>query len=94
MKTRIHNGSPIGLSIGKHPAFVLALVLLSASLAEAQGPTQSLGELQARIRIGENVQVIDVAGKKTEGKFDGISAASLRLIADGGRQEFLGNPDP
>jgi hypothetical protein len=89
MKTHIHNGFQIGFHFGKYPASVLALVILSASLAQAQALTQSFGELQTRVRRGERVQVIDITGKKTEGEFDGISGASLWLITNSTRQEFL-----
>lgn len=73
----------------EYPALGLVLVLFSANLAQAQAPTESFGDLQSRIGIGEKVQIIDIAGRKTEGRFEGVSGASLRLIADGARQEFL-----
>jgi hypothetical protein len=70
-------------------ALVLIPMLLPANLARAQSPARSVEELQTRLRIGEKVRVIDSIGKKTEGKFDGTSGSSLRLIVDDTRQEFL-----
>ena len=89
MTTHIHNGFRIGLYFRKYSATVLAMVLLSSSVAQAQAPTQSFGELQARVRRGEKVQVVDNTGKKAEGEFDGVSGTSLWLITNSTRQELL-----
>ena len=70
-------------------SLVLASVLSPVTFAHAQAPARSLEELQARLRTGDKIQVTDSMGKKTQGKFDGISGSSLRLIVDGTRQEFL-----
>jgi hypothetical protein len=67
---------------------VLISVLLPGKLARAQGPVPSLGELRTKLLIGEKVQVTDSLGKKFEGKFDGVSGGSLRLIVDDTLQEF------
>ena len=67
----------------------LTLVLLSATLARAQAPSRSFADLQARLQIGEKVEVIDITGKKFTGRFEAVSGASFRLLVDGMRQEFL-----
>ena len=66
----------------------IALILLNASLALAQDPAQSLSALQSRIKVGDNLRVIDLSGKTTQGRFDGISGTSLRLTVSGNYREF------
>jgi hypothetical protein len=65
-----------------------AFLLLSATLAYAQAPAQSLSELERRLDTGETIQIFDRNLEKMEGRFDGISGSSLRLIVRGALREI------
>ena len=66
----------------------LALVLLFANIALAQEPAHSLNALQPGIKLGDRLNVVDLSGKKTAGRFDGVSGFSLRLIVNGNQREL------
>jgi hypothetical protein len=68
--------------------FASCLLALMPALASAQQPAATLADLRTRLRIGESIQVVDRRGMSTEGAFDGLSNASLRLIVGGERREF------
>ena len=72
----------------RRTSFTIPSILLAANLALAQEPARSLGELPSKIRIGDNLRVIELNGKKTEGRFDGVSATSLRLVVNGDHREL------
>lgn len=55
-------------------------VILATSPADAQEQGQSLGEVQTRLRRGDRIRVVDHNGAVIEGRFEGISGSSLRLV--------------
>jgi hypothetical protein len=70
--------------------FVTAVmvVILATSPTYAEGQSQSLGELQNKLRIGDRIKVIDGNRTTVDGRFDGVSGSSLRLILKGVVVEF------
>ena len=68
--------------------WTIPLILLTANLALAQEPARSLGALQSKIKIGDDLRVIELNGKKTQGRFDGVSGTSLRLVVNGDHREL------
>jgi hypothetical protein len=50
---------------------------------------RSFQELQTYVRTRDTVYVTDKSGQETKGRIDVLSAASLRLILNGDRREFL-----
>lgn len=60
------------------PAVIV--VILATSPTHAQGQGQSLGELHKRLRIGDRITVVDGNRTTVDGRFDGVSGTSLRVI--------------
>jgi hypothetical protein len=67
---------------------LLLLLVLAPRLVFAQEPAHSLQELQSRVRIGDTIRIFDIAGKQTQGKFDGLAGSSLRIQVKGITREF------
>jgi hypothetical protein len=57
--------------------------------ARAQTVARSFQELQSHVQARDTVYVTDKSGQDTKGRIDVLSAASLRLILNGDRREFL-----
>jgi hypothetical protein len=55
-------------------------VILATAPANAQEQGQSAGEIQNTLRRGDRIRVIDSSGGIVDGRVDGISESSLRLI--------------
>ena len=56
--------------------------------APARGPARSFEELQARVKTGDTVYVIDASGLSTRGEIVAISDVSLTVTFHGTRREF------
>lgn len=70
--------------------FVTAVivVILATSPTYAQGQGQSLRVLHNRLRVGDKIRVVDGNRTIVDGRFDGVSVSSLRLILKGAVLEF------
>jgi hypothetical protein len=64
------------------------IALLAAPLAHAQSPGQLLPDLDQVLFRGERVRIVDANRSTIEGRFDGVSDSSLRLIASGTRRDI------
>lgn len=70
------------------PAVCVWLVACFPVAAFAQPAARSFQELQARVKIGDLVFVIDGSGLETRGKVETLSDVSLGLTVDGRRRGF------
>ena len=70
--------------------FVTAVivVILATSPTHAQEQGQSLRALHNALRIGDKIRVVDGNRTTVDGRFDGVSGSSLRLILKGAVLEF------
>lgn len=57
--------------------------------AGAQTVAGSFEELQARVKIGDTVYVIDGSGLETRGQIATLSGVSLAVTLDGTRRDFV-----
>jgi hypothetical protein len=72
----------------KRLLFALFVLPLTPVLAGAQVSARSFVELEARLRIGDTVRIIDQSGKDTQGRVDSVSATSLTVTVNGAAQSF------
>jgi hypothetical protein len=64
-------------------AAVVIGMVLAASAAGAQPPTQSLEGAGRALQRGDRIEVVDHRGDIVEGRFESLSASSLRVMHKG-----------
>ena len=71
-----------------HLVGVILLATMTATSGWAQQPTNSMAELQSKIKADDELKIIDRNGKSTTGRFVSMSGSSLTLLVSGTRQDF------
>jgi hypothetical protein len=69
-------------------AAVPLLLVLDASMTEAQDVASSFEQLRSLVRVGDSVTVTDVMGREMQGTIAELSSSSLALTAYGTRTDF------
>jgi hypothetical protein len=74
----------------KKKCVTAAFVIWFTGTATAQslGPARSFDEVQARVKVGDLVEVMDASGVSVHGDIVALSDVSLTLLLDGTRREF------
>jgi hypothetical protein len=67
---------------------VLLFLMGTATPGWAQQPTNSMQELQSRLKADDELKIINRDGKSTTGRFVSMSGSSLTLMVKGVRQDF------